>query len=247
MPPNATTWSGYLCPRSYGYQASLDDTAKLLVVPWGDKWYAVPVSRVISFQKCGNFVFSPKKLGQILGDRGYHKWMPHLQPECLFRIRVGAEGSSENAVFTTFALEGHPEERRILRPVPPRVADRVFPRLKDERRGWTITNERQQIREAVLDWKEDIDLPTPIDPVAAGWQPTSHPGSCAIAPPPRPRTGKELLDQLSCQVTAAMPFLPPDQSARMRSTLHLFRQDMGYYLDWNEQDVLDPDGLNHYW
>ena len=39
-----------------------------------------------------------------------------------------------------------------------------------------------------------------------------------------------------------MPFLPSDQYGRMLTTLRLFRQEMGYYLDWNEHDAMDPDG-----
>ena len=216
------------------------------VVAFDNKWFAVPSGYVWLVQQKRNFVDSPEELGKILASEDPDVWRPHLEYGRVHRIRITPRhvSGAVTGIFTSFCVEGHPEEERILRLVPPRVCDEVFSWLTPHYRDFRPANDRQKQRQwVILYWRsrdqvglDGSDHGAAIDPEACGWPLEEHPGSCAVAPPPPPPGPRELFDQLSAQVRRAMPHLPPDQWGRMHNTLWHLRDQVYWRLELDDSE-----------
>lgn len=161
------------------------------VLPWGDKFYHVYETDVISLAKNTNAVVSAEELGRILGCSCPDDWYNYVKPQNLLRIK-GVEG---NQVFTTFDLQGVPSEKRILRFVPNHAADHCFAKYKlAHAEPQYLTNDRQRIRMEVLDWFSATDLQGReegyvLSPIANDWPLADfEAGTAAIWPGPRTLT-----------------------------------------------------------
>ena len=158
------------------------------LLPWGSKFYHVPRKDVVSFAKSHNKICSAQELGKLLVSMDEYEWYSYMRPDFLMCIR-GIEGTQ---VFTTFQLENHPDERRILRVVPHLMCVRNFPTLCEHRvcPQNVELNDRQRARLAVLKWRPEADLPGRengfvLSPIANAWSEVAHPeGSAAIWPGP---------------------------------------------------------------
>ena len=165
---------------------------KTFLLPFGKTLYTVPESAFMSFPKRCNVMSSGEALGQLLATKAPEKWMDYCHPDTLCRIK-GDDGS--NCVYTTFSVEGAPDEKRFLRFVSATVAEKNFEAKKkvlaDEIAA--ISNERQQIRYDVLDWKKLVDCPNraQLSPEIEKWVPVTGSDvikSVAVAPESKKRT-----------------------------------------------------------
>lgn len=158
------------------------------LLPWGGRFYHVPRKAVISYAKSHNKICSAQELGKLLVCMDEYEWYSYLRPDFLMHIK-GIEGSQ---VFTTFQLENHPNERRILRVVPHAMCVRNFPTLREHRSSPENAelNRRQRARAAVLHWRPVADLPGRengfvLSPISNAWTEVAYPdGSAAIWPGP---------------------------------------------------------------
>jgi len=132
------------------------DPPELYLLPFSKGLYTVPQSAIMSYPKRANVMVSGEALGELLVSKAPEKWLPYCHPDTLCRIK--GEGGS-NCVYTTFSVEGHPEERRFLRFVSATVAEKNFKKIKEELKDRPIANERQAIRMKVLNWNKLVDCP----------------------------------------------------------------------------------------
>ena len=139
------------------------------LLPFGKGLYTVPQSAFMSYPKRANVVSSGDALGQLLATKAPEKWISYCHPDTLCRIK--GEGGS-NCVYTTFNVEGAPNERRFLRHVSATVAERNFDKIKEQLKDEPIANERQQIRLDVLNWKKLVDCPNraQLSPELEKWE-----------------------------------------------------------------------------
>lgn len=141
---------------------------ELYLLPFGKGLYTVPHSAFMSFPKRPNVMSSGDALGQLLNTKAPEKWISYCHPDTLCRIK----GESGNCVYTTFSIEGAPNERRFLRHVSATVAEKNFDKIKEQLKDEPITNERQQIRFDVLKWKKLEDCPNraQLSPELEKWE-----------------------------------------------------------------------------
>ena len=96
----------------------------------------------------------------------------------------GNDGST--CVYTTFAVEGHENEQRFLRFISGSIAAKNFPEWKKTIEDDTASgkrskpsNERQEVRLAVLDWEKEKHCPNKaqLNPEMNGWTPLGKDGA----------------------------------------------------------------------
>jgi len=177
------------------------DPPKAYVLAFSKGQYYVPAHAVLSYPKRANIVPDGSKLGEILFTKAPQAWSPYCHPDTLMHIK-GQDGST--CVYTTFAVEGHENERRFLRFISGSIAAKNFPEWKktlDEEMSRTPptypppTNDRQRTRLAVLDWEKEKNCPdkAQLNPEMNGWTPLGKNGaeehlkSCRIDPETKKR------------------------------------------------------------
>lgn len=147
------------------------------VLPFGKHQYYVPVDAFRSACKRTNQLetaeneddvanllqknrdrLTPQTLGKIVSTRAPSKWYDSLHPDFLIQLEA-PDGSS--SCYTTFDVEGHPEERRILRLVNGSIAAKCFPMWKRyfDKNNIVPSNDRQKKRMDVLDWNKKEHCP----------------------------------------------------------------------------------------
>lgn len=156
------------------------------LLPWGGRYYHVHYKNVVSFAKSANKISSAQELGRLLVSLDEVDWHPYLRPEYLMCLN-GIEGKQ---VFTTFQLDNHPDEKRILRVVPRQICWRCFPELCKLYPSWEnpSLNDRQRVRAEVILYQPANDLPSRdpgyvLSPISNAWPEVEWPaGSVAIWP-----------------------------------------------------------------
>ena len=174
---------------------------KTFLLPFGKHHYLVPASAIKSYPKYANDkIKTGEELGALLATKAPEKWVDYCNPEYLCRI----EGETGNCVYTTFHVEGHPEEKRILRFISAAIAEKNFEKIKETEKLPEGANERQQIRHDVLNWKKSLDCPSraQISPEIEKWpvaDVTEALKSCAISPEAKKRIkpGSSQADELA--------------------------------------------------
>lgn len=186
-------------------------TKQTFLLPFGKNQFYIPESAIVSLPKRSNKVADGKALGLALATKAPENWRGFCDPDCLMMIR-GNEGTS---VYTTFDVEGHPDEVRFLRHIGYAIAEKVFKEwIKEVARQIKAVhdkgedpaknphgrikpedyNDRQRVRYDVLKWKKDVDCPTraQLHPELNQWTPATKDGadqikSCKIDPPSKAR------------------------------------------------------------
>ena len=173
---------------------------KTFLLPFGKNQHLVPESAFVSYPKKANIMPSAEALGALLATKAPEKWLPYCKPNTLCRI----QGETGNCVYTTFHVEGHPEEKRILRFISAAIAEKNFEKIKETEKLPEGANERQQIRHDVLNWKKALDCPSraQISPEIEKWpvaDVTEALKSCAISPEAKKRIkpGASQADELA--------------------------------------------------
>lgn len=140
---------------------------KLFLLPFGKNQHLVPEGAFVSYPKKSNVMPSAEALGALLATKAPEKWLPYCKPNTLCRI----QGDTGNCVYTTFSVEGHPEEKRILRFISSAIAEKNFKLVKETEKISDAPNERQQIRLDVLNWTKEVDCPmrAQISPEIEKW------------------------------------------------------------------------------
>ena len=169
---------------------------KRYVLAFSKAQFYVPESAIVSLPKKANVLPDGEALGKILATKAPEKWMPFCDPERLMKIK-GEEGT---CVYTTFEVEGHPEEGRFLRFISGTIAQRNFPewkkkiedKMKDNNDPLVIRNARQQARYEVLDWTKEKDCPTraQLNPEMNRWHPVdkdAYVKTCRVEPKTKSR------------------------------------------------------------
>ena len=171
---------------------------KTLLLPFGKNQHLVPESNFVSYPKKPNIVASPEALGFLLATKAPEKWLPYCHPDTLCRI----QGDTGNCVYTTFQVDGAPEEKRILRFISATVAEKNFGKVK-ESLDTAVVNPRQQIRLDVLNWTKEVDCPSraQISPEIEKWPvacSTEAVKSCAKIPESKRRikAGSSQVDEV---------------------------------------------------
>lgn len=164
---------------------------KSFILSFGKGQFLVPAGCVVSLPKKSNHIASGADLGALLATKAPERWHSYLHPDYLCRLR---DGDGNSCVYTTFTIEGAPEEVRFLRFVSAPIAARSFPKWLAELDGnYAIENERQQIRFDVLKWSKDECCPSraQISPELNKWcnveRGDAAVRSCAIAPSAKKR------------------------------------------------------------
>ena len=181
-----------IVPQSAGMATlPMSDPPQTFLLPFGKHHYLVPESAFVSFPKKPNRLPSPEALGALLATKAPEKWLPYCKPNTLCRI----QGETGNCVYTSFAVDGHPGEERILRNISAAIAERNFKAIKemdDVKPPPEGANARQVIRYEVLNWKKETCCPlrAQISPEIEKW-PVAGPGealkSCAVSPEAKKR------------------------------------------------------------
>ena len=128
---------------------------KTYMLPWYGKHYQVPVSAIMSLPKRSNVLPNVKVLRRILAHNSPGMWLEYCSPETICHIQIGALGS---CVYTTFTVEGHDDESRVLRRISSTVSLVNFPiwKARVEKKiadgDIVLCNARQKARAAVLSW-----------------------------------------------------------------------------------------------
>ena len=162
---------------------------KRYVLAFSKAQFYVPESAIVSLPKKANVLPDGEALGKILATKAPEKWMAFCDPERLMKIK-GEEGT---CVYTTFEVEGHPEEGRFLRIISGTIAQRNFPEWKKKieakirDKELVIKNDRQKARYAVLDWTKEADCPirAQLQPELNRWHPVEKDDvvkSCRVEP-----------------------------------------------------------------
>ena len=182
----------------------LSDPPKTFLLPFSKNQHLVPESAIISFPKKANKVASPEALGALLATKAPEKWLQYCKPNTLCRI----QGETGNCVYTTFQVDGHPGEERILRNIAPAIAEKNFKEIKlTEKPPPEGANDRQKIRYEVLNWTKAVDCPSraQISPEIEKWpvadltEAQDHAAEADLFHPP----------QQLCVVVAARPRQAP--------------------------------------
>lgn len=172
---------------------------KPLLLPFGKQQYYIPAAAVVSYAKKSNPVPSGEELGKALQTKAPEKWMQFCNPDMLMCIK-GSEGTS---VYTTFSVEGHPEEERFLRHVSGQIAEKNFPMWTKEvskqvALGSLPAPEKRsssaKARYDVLNWKKEKDCPSraQLHPEINQWTAVAKDGSplvksCKVDPETKKR------------------------------------------------------------
>ena len=172
---------------------ALSGNGKRYVLSFGKALYYVPKSAIKSFPRKANTIADGATLGSLLSTKAPSQWIRYLHPDCLVKI-AGEEGT---CIYTTFSVEGHPDEECFLRLVSAPIAEKAFPKWKADLASVELVNDRQRTRMGVLDWTKENDLPSraQLSPELNRWVsvPTSGPGvivSCESRPESRKRSSK---------------------------------------------------------
>lgn len=125
------------------------------------------------------------------------KWYNFTHPDFLIKIK-GEEGS---CIYTTFEVEGQPNEVRFLRLIARGIAEKNFAKWQEELKDVPVNNERQQMRLDVLKWTAAVDCPSraQINPELNKW-------------PSLTSMGEELVK--SCRVDTAATKRPKSANAK---------------------------------
>tara|TARA_Y100000389_G_scaffold180674_1_gene195696 strand:- start:449 stop:1201 length:753 start_codon:yes stop_codon:yes gene_type:complete len=180
---------GEIVPQAAGMATlPMSNPAKTFLLPFGKNQHLVPESAFVSFPKKPNKMPSAEALGALLATKAPEKWFPYCQPNTLCRIA----GDTGNCVYTTFKVDGHPGEERILRFISAAIAEKNFEKIKETETLPEATNDRQQIRYDVLNWKKETCCPSraQISPEIEKWpiaDATEALKSCAISPESKKR------------------------------------------------------------
>jgi len=169
---------------------------KPYVLAFSKAQFYVPESAIVSLPKKANVLPDGETLGRVLATKAPEKWMAYCDPARLMKIK-GEEGT---CVYTTFEVEGHPEEGRFLRFISGTIAQRNFPewkkkieaKMKDKENPLVIKNDRQRARYAVLDWTKEKDCPirAQLQPELNRWHPVEKDDAvktCRVEPKPQRR------------------------------------------------------------
>jgi len=177
--------------------------AKPYVLAFSKGQFYVPASSVISYPKRPNKMADGVKLGELLFTKAPSSWSPYCDPDTLMHIK-GHDGST--CVYTTFAVEGHENEQRFLRFISGSIAAKNFPEWKKtieeevaSGKRSKPSNERQEVRLAVLDWEKEKHCPNKaqLNPEMNGWTPLGKDGaedllkSCRVDPETKRRVKGE--------------------------------------------------------
>lgn len=170
----------------------MSDPPKTFLLPFSKNQHLVPESAFVSFPKKANKMASAEALGALLATKAPEKWLPYCKPNTLCRI----QGETGNCVYTTFQVDGHPGEERILRFISAAIAEKNFKEVKkmdDVKPPPEGANDRQKIRYNVLNWTKASDCPSraQISPEIEKWPVadlTEALKSCAISPEAKKRT-----------------------------------------------------------
>ena len=162
-------------------------------------YHAVPVEDVWLLPKHANMLVSADVLSDLLynGQDDHQLWSRHLKYGAVAVLR-GVEGLQ---IFTTFKVQDHPNEERILHAVPSHIVESAIAAIpyvhkcgQYENGAWNNSAPNTPIlanharRVAIYEWTREIDMPTAmkINPYINGWPlardtlPVSHNvGSCA--------------------------------------------------------------------
>lgn len=166
----------------------MSNPSKTFLLPFGKNQHLVPADAFVSFPKKPNRVPSAEALGALLATKAPEKWLPYCKPNTLCRVA----GETGNCVYTTFQVDGHPGEERILRFISAPIAEKNFEKIKETEKMPEATNDRQQIRYDVLNWKKESNCPSraQISPEIEKWPVadlTEALKSCAISPEAKKR------------------------------------------------------------
>ena len=178
-----------IVPQSAGMATlPMSNPPKTFLLPFGKNQHLVPESAFVSFPKKPNKMPSAEALGALLATKAPEKWLPYCSPNTLCRIA----GETGNCVYTTFQVDGHPGEERILRFISAAIAEKNFEKIKETMKLPEATNDRQQIRYDVLNWKKESNCPSraQISPEIEKWpiaDLTEALKSCAISPEAKKR------------------------------------------------------------
>ena len=157
-----------IVPQSRGMSTiPMSSPPKTFLLPFGKNQHLVPETAFVSYPKKPNHMPSAEALGALLATKAPEKWLPYCKPNTLCRI----QGETGNCVYTTFHVDGAPEEKRILRFISSAIAEKNFKQVKETEKLPEANNERQQIRYDVLNWKKEVDCPSraQISPEIEKW------------------------------------------------------------------------------
>ena len=180
---------GEIVPQAAGMATlPMSKPVKTFLLPFGKNQHLVPESAFVSFPKKPNKMPSAEALGALLATKAPEKWFPYCQPNTLCRIA----GDTGNCVYTTFKVDGHSGEERILRFISAAIAEKNFEKIKETETLPEATNDRQQIRHDVLNWKKETCCPSraQISPEIEKWpiaDATEALKSCAVSPESKKR------------------------------------------------------------
>ena len=116
----------------------MSNPPKTFLLPFGKNQHLVPESAFVSFPKKPNKMQSAEALGALLATKAPEKWLPYCTPNTLCRIA----GETGNCVYTTFQVDGHPGEERILRFISAAIAEKNFEKIKETTKLPEATNDR---------------------------------------------------------------------------------------------------------
>ena len=185
-------------PAADSYACVPNGTAKgkPYVLAFSKSQFYVPEDAIVSLPKRPNTLADGVELGKVLATKAPERWMAYCDPERLVKIK-GEEGT---CVYTTFEVEGAPEEGRFLRFISGTIAQRNFPewkkkiedKMKDKDDPLVIRNDRQRARYEVLDWTKDKDCPTraQLNPEMNRWHPVdkdAYVKTCRVEPKTKSR------------------------------------------------------------
>ena len=164
------------------------------ILAFGKAQFNIPESAVVSYPKKANILPDGEALGRVLATKAPEKWMEYCNPEYLMKVK-GEEGT---CVYTTFTVEGAPNEGRFLRFISGTIAERNFGLWKDKVQSKIdageiqINNDRQRVRLEVLEWTKATDCPTKaqLNPEMNRWNALAkdeYVKSCRVEPEAKKR------------------------------------------------------------
>jgi hypothetical protein len=170
------------------------DPPKSFILNFGKNLFEVPASAVKSYPKKPNRLESPEALGLLLATKSPEAWFPYCQEDALMKIG-GEEGT---CVYTTFHVDGYPDEVRMIRFISGTIAEKNFPRWKEQLKDTAPEGERKILRREVLNWSKAKDCPSraQINPELNHWklvdkesEKAVYPKSCKVDPEHKKRSG----------------------------------------------------------
>ena len=148
-----------------------------LMLPFGKSTFYVPEEAVVSVPKGVNRVQTATILNQIINTKSPATWYNYLDPDRLILIK-GNEGTSVYTCFKVMDQTEH-EEECFIRHIPPTVCEKMFPKWKEQiakevadpqHSRAAPTNERQEARLKVLDWKGKDCTRAQVNPENNSWE-----------------------------------------------------------------------------